>query len=208
MKHQKIKVSLRKELGKKATKALRKNKCVPCVLYGGGKNIHFFAEERDFRHIVYTPNVYLVELNIDGEIYNATLKDIQFHPVRDNILHIDFFQIFEGKKITVEIPIKLNGLAEGVKEGGKMQIIRRKLKVKAFAADLPDQLEINVENVKLGRNIKIAELSYDNLEMLDKKTDVVLTVNLTRAAKGAAEDEEEGVEGEGEKETENTKEDK
>ena len=196
MDFQTIKVSLRQDLGKKATKALRKNNEVPCVLYGGGENIHFYAAENDFRKIIFTPNVYLVNLDLEGKEYKAILKDAQYHPVKDNLLHLDFLQIFDEKAVTIGVPVQLNGLAAGVLAGGKMQLIKRKLTVKALIPNLPSRLDINVDNVVLGGNIKVGELSFDDLELLDPKSDVILTVKLTRAAKGASEEEGgEGTEG-------------
>ena len=182
-----IKGELRGTVGKKASKLLRREEKIPCVLYGGEKNIHFSTTESDLRKLIYTRHVYLVNIEIDGKIYKAMIQDIQFHPVSDKVIHIDFQQVFDDKKIVIEIPVLVTGLAPGVKEGGKMHLIKRRLKVKALAKDLPDELEINVDNVTLGQTIKIGDVSYENLEMFDNPTTVVIAVKLTRAAKGMEE---------------------
>ncbi len=189
-----IKGTERKAVGKKATQELRKNEHVPCVLYGGEKIIHFSAEEKTFRHLVYTPHVYIVNLDIDGNKVQAIMKDIEFHPVTDRILHIDFYQIADDKKVSIAIPVKLLGTSQGVLEGGKMMLKQRKLKVKAFPKDLPDTLDIDVTDMTLGKSKKVSELSFENLELLDPKNSVVAAVRLTRSAmssKGAAAAEEE-----------------
>ncbi len=185
MKSIEIKGNLRTATGKQDSKKLRKEEKVPCVLYGGEKNIHFAVLEKDLKKLVFTPNVYLVDLDLDGKKHKAIVQDIQFHPVSDRVIHIDFYEIFEDKKVTIAIPVELQGLAEGVKAGGKLQVLNRKLKVRALYKDLPDTLKINVENVGLGKNIKVGEVSFDNLEMLNSANTVIATVKLTRAAKGA-----------------------
>ena len=160
MKTIEIKGQIRKETGKKATKKLRKQKEVPCVLYGGEKNVHFSAHKNMFNNLIYTPSTYIVKLDVNGTKYDAVMKDAQFHPVTDEIIHIDFLQIFEDKKVVVNIPVQLHGFAEGVQAGGKLHILKRKIKVKAFHKDLPDQFDIDIENLELGKSIKIAELFF------------------------------------------------
>ncbi len=196
MKTIEVNATFRKELGKKATKALRREAAIPCVMYGGKETVHFSAPLSILRHIIYTPNVYIVELNIEGKSYKATMQDIQFHPVSDAVLHIDFLQIPDNKEIIISIPVRLNGLPEGVQAGGKLQQLIRKLKVKALIEHLPDDFRIDVTEVKLGNTIKVSELSFENIELLDPKDNVVASVKLTRAARGAADEEgEEGEEG-------------
>lgn len=185
MKTIEIKGTERKEVGKKSTQELRKKGEVPCVLYGGKEVIHFSAEENEFRHLVYTPNVYIVNLNIGKKTTQAIMKEIDFHPVTDKILHIDFYEISEDKKISIAVPVKLNGTAKGVLEGGKMMLKQRKLNVRAFAKDLPDTLNIDVTNMTLGKTKKVGELTFENLELLDPKNNVVATVRLTRSAMSA-----------------------
>ena len=170
----------------RALKAIRKNNGVPCVLYGGGENVHFTVPADGLRNLVYTPHIYVVNLDIDGKQVKAILKDIQFHPVKDNILHVDFYQITEEKPIVMEVPVQLEGLAEGVKAGGKLALQIRKLKVKALYNAIPERLVINVSNLALGKTIKIGELNFEGLELLNAKEAVVCAVKLTRAARGAA----------------------
>ncbi len=170
----------------KTLKQLRKNGQVPCVLYGAGENVHFTVTADGLRNLVYTPNVYIVDLDIDGKSVKAVMKDIQFYPVKDNILHVDFYQITEGKPIVIEVPVQLEGLAEGVRAGGKMVLQTRKLKVKADYKVIPDRLVVNVTNLGLGKTIQVGELSYEGLELLNAKDAVVCAVKLTRAARGLA----------------------
>ncbi|GFZ39976.1 50S ribosomal protein L25/general stress protein Ctc [Bacteroides nordii] len=170
----------------RALKAIRKDNGVPCVLYGGGENIHFTVPVEGLRNLVYTPHIYVVDLIIDGKKVNAILKDIQFHPVKDNILHVDFYQIDEAKPIVMEVPVQLEGLAEGVKAGGKLVLQMRKLKVKALYNTIPEKLIVNVSHLGLGKTVKVGELSYEGLELLNAKEAVVCAVKLTRAARGAA----------------------
>lgn len=184
--------SLRTETGKKATHSLRKNNSVPCVLYGMQKDengnqvaTHFTVTVDGLRKLVYTPHIYVVDLNIDGKVVNAIMKDIQFHPVTDAILHVDFLQINEENPIIMEVPVQMEGLAEGVKAGGKLALQMRKLKVKALYSAIPERLIVNVTNLGLGKTIKVGELNYEGLEILNAKEAVVCAVKLTRAARGA-----------------------
>ena len=204
MKTIEIQGKLRKELGKKATKQIRKAGEVPCVIYGGEKNVHFSANVSEFKTLIYTPESYLLNLNIDGTVIPAIMQDSQYHPVNDEILHVDFLQISEDKKVEIAIPVATHGFAVGVQDGGKLQILNRKLRVSAFAKDLPEILNIDITELTLGKSIKISELSFENLELLDPKNSVVCSVKLTRAAKGDMEgegEEGEGEEGEGEETT-------
>ena len=169
----------------RALKALRKNNGVPCELYGAGENVHFTVTTDALRNLVYTPHIYVVNLDVDGKQVKAIMKDIQFHPVKDTILHVDFYQISEEKPIVMEVPVKLEGLAEGVKAGGKLALQLRKLKVKAPYTSIPEQLVINVSALQLGKTIKVGELSFEGLELLNAKDAVVCAVKLTRAARGA-----------------------
>lgn len=192
MKSIEIKGSLRTETGKKAAHSLRQNNGVPCVLYGmqkdeNGKPVatHFTVTVDGLRKLVYTPHIYVVDLNIDGKVVNAIMKDIQFHPVTDAILHVDFYQINEENPIVMEVPVQLEGLAEGVKAGGKLALQMRKLKVKALYNVIPERLNIDVTSLALGKTIKVGELNFEGLELLNAKEAVVCAVKLTRAARGA-----------------------
>ncbi len=192
MKSIEIKGSVRADLGKKATRELRKNNGVPCVLYGVKKDekglpvaTHFTVTVDGLRNLVYTPNIYLVNLDIDGTVVTAIMKDIQFHPVKDSILHVDFLQVEENKPVLMEVPVQLEGLAEGVRAGGKLALQIRKLKVKANYTSIPERLVIDVTPLGLGKTIKVGELSYEGLELMNAKDAVVCAVKLTRAARGA-----------------------
>ena len=184
-----LKATKRENLGKTATKNLRNEGRVPCVLYGGDETIHVSALLKDFEKLVYTPNVHLVKMDVDGTVYNSIIQDIQYHPVTDEALHVDFLQVFDDKPVLVEVPVKLKGLAAGVKAGGKLNLEKRKLKVRAMAKDIPDFLEIDITNLGLGKGIKVGHLEYENLEILNNKNQVVVSVKLTRAARAAGQTE-------------------
>lgn len=175
---------LRPEVGKKATTAVRNAGNVPCEMYGGEKNITFQVVAGDVRKLIYTPEIFLVNLTIDGKATKAILKELQFHPVTDKLLHIDFLEVFENKPVQIKVPVRLEGLAEGVKAGGKLQQNTRSLKVKALINNVPEQLKVNVEQLGLGKTIQVGELSFPNLELLTSKSAIVATVKATRAAKG------------------------
>jgi len=177
---------LRKDIGKKATKAVRNDSSVPCVLYGGKENVHFQLSGSEIRKLIYTPNVYLVELDIEGKKVMTILKATQFHPVKDEVMHADFLEITEDKPIVIQVPVQLEGLAEGVRAGGKLSLEKRKLKVKGLYKNIPDRLHINIESLGLGKTIQVGQLSFDNIELLDAKNAVVCAVKLTRAARGLA----------------------
>ncbi len=189
-----VKGQKRNSLGKKEAKLIRLQELVPSVLYGVGEPIHFSVPFSEMRQLVYTPGVFLVDLDIDGTIYPAMMQDVQWHAVEEQILHVDFLKIEENKKIKIDIPVKVTGLAKGIKAGGKLKINLRRLKVKALAKDLPDSIEINVTKLGIGQSIKVADLALKNIELLDKKSNVVVAVTITRAARSAAgaviEDEE------------------
>lgn len=193
MKQIAINGSLRTDLGKKATKSVRKNGEVPCVIYGEKKGenglpeaIHFTVNEKEINKVVYTPHVYLVVVNIDGVEHKAVVKEIQFHPVKDNVLHVDFYEVTDDKAIVVALPIAAKGLAEGVRAGGKLIGMVRKLSVKAPYAAIPEKLEIDVTKLGLGKSIKVGDLSFEGLELATPKEVIVYTVKMTRAAMGAA----------------------
>ena len=186
MKTFELKGTVRADLGKKATKATRVAEAVPCVLYGVGENTHFSATASDLRKLIYSPEVFVVALDIEGKKCNAIMKALQFHPVTDKVLHIDFLQVTNEKPVTIELPVKLTGLAEGVKAGGKLALEMRKLKVKALYTDLPENITIDVTSLGLGKTIQVAAVKVDKLEILNAKNAVVAQVKLTRAARGAA----------------------
>jgi len=192
-----VKGQKRNSLGKKEAKLIRSQELVPAVLYGAGEPVHFSVPFSEMRQLVYTPGVFLIDLEIEGTIYHAMMQDVQWHAVEEQILHVDFLKIEEGKKVKIDLPVKVVGLAKGIKAGGKLKTNLRKLKIKALAKDLPDAIEINVTKLGIGQSIKVGDLALKNIEILDKKSNVVVAVTITRAAKSAAgaaiEEEEESV---------------
>lgn len=185
MKSVEIKGSVRTVNGKKEAKVLRSEDKVPCVLYGGEEVVHFAAHKNEFRSIVYTPDTFLIELDIDGKKCRAIKQDIQFHPVTDEILHIDFLQIFDEKPVKIDIPVKLEGFAKGIQQGGRMKLNLRTLRVKALAKDLPDFITLNVEELELGQSIRVGDVVAEGVEILNAKSTPVATVIITRAARAA-----------------------
>lgn len=188
-----IKGSQRESVGKVATKALRNAGQVPCVIYGGDKPVHFSAEELAFRNLVYTPNVYTAVIELDGQKFAAILQDIQFHPVTDKILHVDFYQLFDDKEVTMNIPVRLIGSAPGVLNGGSLRFPKRKLRVKALPGDLPDFFEANISKLKIGSKLFVTELGAKGCTFLHPDNTVVVQVRMSRNAE--EEEEEETEEG-------------
>ena len=193
MKSINVKGTARTATGKKAAREIRKTGAVPCNLYGEAKDengrpvaLSFSSTQEELRKLVYTPDIYSVNLNIDGKECKAVMKELQFHPVNDRLLHVDFYEITEEKPIVMEVPIKLNGLAEGVKAGGKLAASVRKLKVRAPYTQIPERLNIDVTNLGLGKTIKVAELKFEGLEIVTSPSVVVCQVKMTRSAMSAA----------------------
>ncbi|MCU0441804.1 MAG: 50S ribosomal protein L25/general stress protein Ctc [Bacteroidia bacterium] len=181
---------LRDGVGKASAKSLRNEGKVPCVLYGGNENINFSMYSADFKKLVYTPDTYKVKLDLDGKTYKAILKDIQFHPVNDSILHADFQEIHDDKEIVLQVPVKMVGNSVGVRAGGKLIIKSHKLKAKGLPANFPDHIEVNIENLEIGKAIKVGEVAVSNLTLLDSPNNPVVTVKTTRAAAAAAQADE------------------
>ncbi len=185
-------------MGKKATKALRNAGKVPCVVYGGEKPLHFSADEISFKKLVYTPKAHTVVVDMEGgKKVDAVLQDIQFHPVTDKILHVDFYQLFKDKPVTVDIPVNLEGNSPGVRNGGRLLFRKRKLTIKALPDNLPDFFNIDISTLKIGDNISVETLLNDDFAILHPDSTVVVQVKTARAAIVVEEDEdEEGLEGE------------
>tara|TARA_B100000401_G_scaffold193797_1_gene130646 strand:+ start:878 stop:1546 length:669 start_codon:yes stop_codon:yes gene_type:complete len=191
-----INVKEREKVGKSNTRALRNQGNVPCVLYGGEKQVTFYAHENDFRKLVYTPDVFVVELNIDGNKFRAIMQDIQFHPVSEKILHIDFLQVFDDKPVTVSIPVILEGIAEGVRNGGNLMFRRNKIITKGLVANLPDAIKINIEHLKIGMFTYIKDLDTEGCEFLAPGNSVVVGVKTARTAiEETVEEDDEATEG-------------
>ena len=192
-----IKGSKRESVGKVATKALRNAGKVPCVLYGGEQALHFSAEELSFKKLVYTPNVYTATIELEsGEKFNAILQDIQFHPVSDKILHIDFYQLFSDKEVTMDIPVKLVGSAPGVIAGGSLRFPNRTLKVKGLPDNLPDFISADISKLNIGDRVLISDVDANKCTLLHSDTMVVTQVRRARAVVEVEVEEEEGEEGE------------
>lgn len=186
-----LKATKREALGKKDTKNLRAQNHVPCVLYGGEDILHFHAHANELKNLIYTDQVYVVEVEVDGKKHMAIMQDIQFHPVSDSILHIDFVQAFEDKPAIVSLPIRLSGNSVGILAGGKLRLKKRYLKVKGLIKALPEFLEIDITKLKIGDSYKVSHLSYDNIEILDSAQAMVVGIATSRIANTSA-----GVEGE------------
>ncbi|MCB0465181.1 MAG: 50S ribosomal protein L25/general stress protein Ctc [Aequorivita sp.] len=192
-----IKGSQRESVGKKATKALRNAGMVPCVVYGGDEPISFSAEEIAFKNLVYTPDVHTVVINLGGTKINAILQDIQFHPVTDRILHIDFYQIFDDKEVMMEIPVRTVGNSRGVRNGGVLRIVNRKLRVKALPENLPDFIEADITEMKIGNKMYTKAIKTDNYKIMHPDNTVICQVRTSRTAiVDEVEEETEGEEGE------------
>ncbi len=185
MKSIEIQGSLRKTTGKKDSKKLRALKDVPCVLYSKDETIHFSAPFSQFRPLIYTPDVYTVNLVIDGNTYGALLQDAQWHPVEEQLLHVDFLRINENTPIKVNLPIQVEGTAIGIKAGGKMKLNLRNLRVKGLVKDMPDAITLDVSRLDLGQSLKVGDLKLSGIEFLTPKTNVIATVSVTRAARAA-----------------------
>jgi large subunit ribosomal protein L25 len=183
-----IKGSERESVGKVATKALRNAGAVPCVLYGGDQTVHFSAEEIAFKNLVYTPNAHTVVIDLGSKKFDAVLQDIQVHPVSDKILHIDFFQLFADKEVTMEVPVKVTGTSPGVLGGGILNLNTRKLKVKALPKNLPDFVEANISEMEMGNKLYVTKLVTDNFKLLHPENTVVAQVRISRAAMKAAQE--------------------
>ncbi len=179
--------SLRENEKKQTTKQLRAQDIVPCVLYGGKEQVHFAVPAADFKKLVYTAEVLTANLTIDGKAYTAVMQDIQFHPVTEKILHIDFLELIKDKLVTIDIPVKITGSAPGVKQGGKLVTKVRKLKIKALPANLPDSIEIKIDALEIGKSIKVGDLSLKNIEILDNASNIITSVVTTRQTAAAAE---------------------
>ena len=180
--------SSRSNVGKKDAKALRVEGLVPCVLYGGDSQIHFSVNETQFKPLLFTPDVHTVDLEIDGKSYKAVLQDIQYHNMKDNVLHADFLQLHESKPVIIQIPVRTSGNSAGVRAGGKLVTKLRKLKVRALLSDLPDFINIDITPLEIGMGVKVREVNVPGLTLLDAQNVDVVAVTATRASRQAADD--------------------
>jgi large subunit ribosomal protein L25 len=172
---------LRAAQSKQELKKLRAEGKVPCVLYGGNEQVHFSAPVLDFRHLVYTPEVYTVNVNVNGKSHTCIMKEIQFHPVTDALMHIDFLELFEDKPVSIEVPVKVSGNSVGVRAGGVLVNKMRKLKISALPKHLPDYVEVKIDNLNIGDDIRVRDLSMDGVTFIDSPSNVIASVKTTRA---------------------------
>ena len=185
MKSIQINGTARAEFGKKFAKAARREGQVPCIIYGGGEEKAFTIDAKELKQLIYTPNSYIIELNIDGVVEKAVMREVQYHPVREQVLHVDFYRVQEGKPVAIAIPVRLTGNAEGVKIGGKLALSARKLIVKAMVDQLPDEIVVDVTPLKVGQTIFVGDLKFDNLTFVTPATTAVCAVRVTRATRSA-----------------------
>jgi large subunit ribosomal protein L25 len=183
-----IKGSERESVGKVATKAVRNAGAVPCVIYGGSQPVHFSADEKAFKELVYTPNAHTVVVELGSKKFNAILQDIQVHPVSDKILHIDFFELKDDKEIIMEVPVKVTGTSPGVLLGGVLNLNQRRLKVKALPKNLPDFVEANISELQMGNKLYVTKLAVNNFKLMHPDNTVVCQVKISRAAMKAAQE--------------------
>ena len=186
MKTIELKGTKRADFGKKESKKVRKEGLVPCVVYGNGDTVHFSVDAKELGKLIYTPNSYIVNFDLDGEKIVAVMREVQYHPVKEEMLHVDFYRVAERKPVAIDIPVKLYGNSEGVKLGGKLTLSKRKIRVSGLVKDLPDTLDIDVTPIGLGKSVFVGDLKYDNIALLTPATTAVCAVMMTRAARGAA----------------------
>lgn len=176
----------RDEFGKKSTKAVRRQERIPAVIYGQGEPLNFSLDIKDVKPLIYTPNAYIVELDIEGHKETGVLREVQYHPVKEEILHMDFYRVNDSRPVTIEIPVRITGNSEGVKMGGKLVHNKRKLTVSGLLKDLPDELVVDITELGIGKTIFVGDLSYDNLRLLNPASTAVCAIRVTRAAAAAA----------------------
>ncbi len=181
--------SLRENVGKRDAKALRYEGKVPCVLYGGENQVHFQTDLDAFKAVIFTPETFVIEININGKIYKALLKDVQYHPVGDQVVHADFYEVKDEKPVVVSLPIKLTGSSPGVIRGGKLKQKLTRLNVKGLIADMPEYIEISISKLNVGQSIKVKNLEYANIKFLDNSNSVIVEVMTARGVVLAAEEE-------------------
>ena len=174
----------RANLGRTESQAIRAEGNVPCVLYGGNEQVHFYAPAILFRDLIYTPNIFEVELNIEGTIYRSILQETQFHPVSDVLIHADFLLVTDKKPVKIAVPVRLVGTAPGVQKGGKLVTRVRKMRVKGSIENIPDFIDVDVSNLELGKSVRVSQISVKNIEMLEQASNPVASIEIPRALRG------------------------
>ena len=186
-----LKGDVRDGLGKSATKKVRKEGKVPCVIYGKNENVNFSVYQADFKHLVYTPNTYLVQVSVGGNAKLAKVQELQFHPVSEDIIHADFYEVDDKSPLSISVPVKIVGNSPGVMAGGKLQLKIKKLSVAGLIADLPEFIEVNIDELEIGKSVKVKDIQVENLQLLDSENNSIVSCVVTRAARSAADGESE-----------------
>ena len=204
-----LKGDVRDGLGKSATKKVRKEGKVPCVIYGKNENLNFSVYQADFKHLVYTPNTFLVQVSVGGNVKLAKVQELQFHPVSEDIIHADFYEVDDKSPLSISVPVKIVGNSPGVIAGGKLQLKIKKLSVCGLIADLPEFIEVNIDELEIGKSVKVKDIQVDKLQLLDSENNSIVSCVVTRAARSAADgetEEEDATSEEGEATEEKTEE--
>ncbi len=188
--------ALRAYVGKKDAKKLRREGKVPCVIYGGKEQKHFYLDQKDFKKIIFTPEVFIIKIDLEGTVYETILQDIQYHPVSDFVLHADFLELVPGRPVTLAIPVELQGTAPGVVKGGRLNLKLRKLRLKGLVENMPEHVVLNISKLDIGKSIKVKDISIENVQFLDPANAVVVGVKAARGLTAAELAEEEGEEAE------------
>ena len=186
-----LKGDVRDGLGKSATKKVRKEGKVPCVIYGKNENLNFSVYQADFKHLVYTPNTFLVQVSVGGNVKLAKVQELQFHPVSEDIIHADFYEVDDKSPLSISVPVKIVGNSPGVIAGGKLQLKIKKLSVSGLIADLPEFIEVNIDELEIGKSVKVKDIEVDKLQLLDSENNSIVSCVVTRAARSAADGETE-----------------
>ena len=189
-----LKGDVRDGLGKSATKKVRKEGKVPCVIYGKNENVNFSVYQADFKHLVYTPNTFLVQVSVGKNIKLAKVQEMQFHPVSEDIIHADFYEVDDKSPLSISVPVKIVGNSPGVIAGGKLQLKIKKLNVSGLIADLPEFIEVDINDLEIGKSVKVKDIQVDKLQLLDSENNSIVSCVVTRAARSAADGEGEGEE--------------
>jgi large subunit ribosomal protein L25 len=186
MKKLELKAKKREVFGKKEAKKVQREEMIPAAIYGNGETVHFSVGVKDVKPLIYSPNSYIVNLDIEGRKETGVMREVQFHPVREQILHIDFYRAVPGQEVAIDIPVRLTGSSVGVKQGGKLSLMKRKIHVRGVLEKLPDELTIDISGLELGKSIFVGDLNFDGLTLLTPATTAIAAVKMTRAARGAA----------------------